>query len=86
MLFIDMLDGSERQWHVGESVDLKPENILDVQADGDELSLLIRDFHGLVYHNGRTNVWYGDTAKMIGERICQLSDKNRKDQARKAAR
>ena len=84
MVRMDSGTGSlDIEWHVGGVVDFAPERVVVLEADGDELGLLIRDFHNLPFHNGRTNVFYGDMAKMIAERIFQFSDKNRKEQARK---
>ena len=76
-------DPREVEWKIGEVVEFNPDAAMVLEADGDELSGIIRDFHNLPFHNGRLQVWYGDMAKMVAERTWQLSDKNRKEQARR---
>lgn len=84
MLTIVFNDNSEVEWRIGEVVTFDPDIVSRIEADGDELSGIIRDFHNLPWHCGRVNVWHGDLAKMIAERTWQLSDKNRKEQERRA--
>ena len=78
MITIEDDAGGSMDWHTGDSTEIHPENVLLVQADGDELGLILRDFHNLPYHNGRVNVWFGDLAKCVAERVAQWSDKNKR--------
>ena len=78
MITIVYKSGTEVEWHTGDSKEISLEEVDLVDADGDELGLLLREFHNLVYHNGRVNTWHGDTAMTIVDRLAQLSDKNKK--------
>jgi hypothetical protein len=72
-LFVDSTyKGSEysKEYHVGESIQEDPRYVTAVQADGDELWLIMDTLDGLPSINknkGRTRVvsWHGDFAKFI---------------------
>jgi len=61
----------EIEWHTGESFPIaNVESIDSIQADGDELDLIIRSFTTThftipVSTNSRVQSWYGDIAKTI---------------------
>ena len=76
-------NAAKLEWRVGDVLEFNPDDVVVLEADGDELSGILRDFHNLPFHNGRKNTWYGDMASMIAERTAQLSDKNRKEQDRR---
>lgn len=55
-------------WHVGEACPVgydKIDSVVEVQADGDELSYIIRRFTNLPYPVTRSARWFGDMAKFI---------------------
>ena len=59
------------QFHVGDTIEFNEisnthMNVLDfVQADGDELNLILDKVKNLPQTNNRVQIWYGDHAKFI---------------------
>lgn len=68
MLYIIRQDGQEYTWHVG---DLKPSDntsftdVKEIQADGDELEYIQRNFSNIPMHTGRVVSWKGSVAQFI---------------------
>ena len=53
-------------WHVGEPLpDLNIQGVLVVQADGDELEFIYREFANIPHGRGSVVSWFGDMAKFI---------------------
>lgn len=53
-------------WHVGEVIrEYVWRGIAELQADGDELELILTNFKNLPVSTGRVQVWFGDTARTI---------------------
>lgn len=68
MLYIVKDFGSEIHWHRGESLpsDLNIHQVVEVQADGEELEMiLLRQENLPVPNRGRVMRWFGDHAKFI---------------------
>lgn len=60
----------EETWYVGNKItpSLKRaiRDVLEVQADGDELMHILKNFSGIPQHNTRRVVrWFGDDARFI---------------------
>lgn len=65
-LFIVTNLGDELAWHVGEPArEVNPSQVSEVQADGDELELILSVFTNLPHTNARIQSWFGDSAKQI---------------------
>ncbi len=70
MLYIGF-EGSDEgslEWHIGEpiAIDLDFENVQFVQADGEELEYIRRNFSNLpMATNKHAPRWFGDLAKLI---------------------
>lgn len=54
-----------RQWHVGEPVPEEAELVEWIQADCDELGVILDKFINLPRCDDRVQIWYGDHAKFI---------------------
>lgn len=53
-------------WHVGESLpEIQPFMVRRIQADGDELDLILLSFQNLPHTEERVQIWYGDLAATI---------------------
>jgi hypothetical protein len=53
-------------WHVGEPLpEIDVSRVLVVQADGDELEFIYREFANIPHGRGGVVMWYGDMAKFI---------------------
>ncbi len=70
MLYVELKDGTELQWHTGEKIRLLAENISDVvevQADGHELEWVETHTKNIPLAVGSLSVhrWFGDHAKFI---------------------
>ena len=70
MMYITMTDESSSTWHVGERLCVSPYLVMEVQADGDELNVIIHQ--GLFTLPSPSpaktrRVWrfFGDQAKFI---------------------
>jgi len=61
-----MSENFEYVWHVGEPLpDLNVQGVLVVQADGDELEFIYREFANIPHGRGSVVMWFGDMAKFI---------------------
>lgn len=68
MLFIKVGDGKIHAFHVGESKEFLRnfcENVVSIQADGDELTHIVRTFSNIPQVNHAVVSYYGDMAKFI---------------------
>lgn len=68
MLYVVLKEGKgEKPWHLGESVpNNSPDMVREIQADGDELAYIKRNFTNIPYHNYRPVItWYGEMAQFI---------------------
>jgi hypothetical protein len=56
-----------KEWHIGEPGPMKSTDIItSIQADGDELSLIIREFQSIPVRFRKPVVrWFGENAKFI---------------------
>lgn len=59
-------------WHVGEFFDIptrEVDNVICVQADGDELDLILRTMKNLPTSHRHVVRWFGDHAKFIAANL-----------------
>jgi hypothetical protein len=58
-------------WHVGSPTPWTVTKTTDcwVQADGDELVAIVRQFGNIPMHSGRVVTWRGETARFILENL-----------------
>lgn len=74
MLYI-ITKGQEYQWHVDTPpVNVNLHSVEEVQADCDELELILTKCKNIPYHNGRVQNWYGDHAKFIAKAVKAAED------------
>ena len=81
MLNIAFRDGDRINWQLNGVIEdgaFDPRDVSTVEADGEELDFVIRQFHNLPFHAGNVVVWFGDLAKMVADRIYQVGRKNEK--------
>jgi len=61
-----ILHTHESVWHQGEKLEhVNAHDVRLVQADGDELRIILQQFHNLPTTGERIIRWYGDDAKFI---------------------
>jgi hypothetical protein len=77
MLYIVMEDARSHAWHVGERWPVRDEEAVHVtmiQADGDELDLILRFFKNLPWReNRRVLRWPGDLARFIAFNMTNIT-------------
>ena len=73
MLFVAYKDGFERNFHVGEPFEGRPQPVREIQADGDELTMICHQFQGIRMCNARVVTWTGEDARFIARHLPQLS-------------
>ena len=61
-----------KEWHVGELITgINICQVVEIQADGDELELIKKNFTNLPGSKGPIIRWYGDHAKFIAANLKQ---------------
>lgn len=67
MMFIVSKGYPDKSWHVGDRApNLSPDVVMEIQADGDELEYIKRNFTNVPFHNSRRVMyWFGEMAQFI---------------------
>lgn len=77
MLYMVLKSGAGFRWNVGDSCVLETTakfvEVEEIQADGDELDLILQMCQNLPLHKGRVISWYGDHAKFIARALNLIS-------------
>jgi len=73
MIFFVLKDGREIQAHLHDDLRKKfqAEDVVEVQAEGDELKLILSHISGIPKSQRSIQHWYGDDAKFIAN-FCWL--------------
>jgi hypothetical protein len=78
MLYLIFSDDEQITWHVGErnpfNIAIQHprfniHNLLEVQADSDELRMILANFSKLPHTKLAVQCWFGDLAKMIASSL-----------------
>jgi len=72
-MYISFQNKIFRRWHIGESkreIIIYPSQIEAIQADGDELDVILNSFHNLPCHKSNmVQTWTGDIARFIWDNL-----------------